>query len=127
MIWRWARRAVQWLGAGVLVLFLILLVISAAHKLANYYIDKDADDKWHLKQGVHADIRFGGQVFHCGSVVAIDAGRHHDAPMNFYDNTNGSLIMQCGGACWGVQYREPAPKLCTACPPPEWTCGADFP
>ena len=44
--------------------------------------------------------------------------------MNFYDSTNGNLIMRCGGACLGEEDR-PAflrafRKVCTACPPPEW-------
>jgi hypothetical protein len=37
-----------------------------------------------------------GKVFHCGTVVAIDSGRHVNRLFNFYDNTNGALIMECG-------------------------------
>lgn len=45
---------------------------------------------------MHADIRLMGKVFHCGTVVAIDSGRHVNRLFNFYDNTNGALIMECG-------------------------------
>jgi hypothetical protein len=113
----------QGLGIGVLVLVLFVLFLSAAGKWTRYFREKDAVDKRNVVEGVHTDIRLMGKAFHCGSVVAIDAGHQVDLPINFYDNTNGKLIMECGFFARG----EPGSKRGEACPPPEWTCGTNFP
>jgi hypothetical protein len=64
---------------------------------------------------------FCNKVVHCGEAVAVSCHPESDGLLNYYDNTNGSLLMRCGGACMGEPGAQ-GPKTCQACPPPEWTC-----
>lgn len=60
------------------------------------------------------------QLTSCGAVTMISCHPEVDGPVMFFDNTSGTLIMACGGACMGGS-GLPGSKLCTACPPPEWS------
>lgn len=82
--------------------------------------------------GVHPAIRVKGylrpngepvcnKVVHCRSLVAVSCQPETDGSLNYYDNTDGSLVMHCGGACMGGR-GSVGSKVCEACPPPEWIC-----
>lgn len=104
---------------GVLMFVLGFITAVVVGKLARSYLAELADESRHVAENVHPDIPLCGKVSHCGSVVAIDCGRHLDGPFNFYDNTNGKLLMDCGFWSRGGL----GSKRGEACPPPEWTCG----
>lgn len=60
------------------------------------------------------------QVTSCGTVTKFSCHPEMDGPVMFFDNASGALIMACGGSCQrGAGL--PGSKLCTACPPPEWS------
>jgi hypothetical protein len=75
------------------------------------------------QQHLHHKIKSCGLITFCGSYVKDSCHPEADGPVRYYNNVDGSLIMNCGGACMG----GPGPsgsKRCTACPPPEWICEA---
>lgn len=57
----------------------------------------------------------------CGDIVMVDCNSSTDGPLTYYNNTNGEVLMYCGGVCLMAQ-KDTDPKKCQACPPPEWTC-----
>lgn len=60
------------------------------------------------------------QVTSCGEVTMISCHPEVDGPEMYFNNISGRLIMACGGACMGGA-GLPDSKLCTACPPPQWS------
>jgi hypothetical protein len=64
---------------------------------------------------------FCNKVVHCGSLVAVSCQPETDGSLEYYNNTDGTLVMRCGGACLGGR-GSLGSKVCEACPPAEWTC-----
>jgi hypothetical protein len=57
----------------------------------------------------------------CGELVRVDCGAAVDGPLHYLERKDGSIVSNCGGACFrpvGAQI-EVCEKLC---PPPGWTC-----
>lgn len=69
--------------------------------------------------GASVSPEYCRQIDSCGTTTRINCNLSTHGPEMFFDNTTGSLIMACGGACeFGPGL--PGSKRCTACPPTEW-------
>jgi hypothetical protein len=67
------------------------------------------------------DASFGcNKTFYCGQLVAVSCHPEVDGLVTYYNNTDATVVMHCGGAC--MMSGPAGSKGCTACPPPEWTC-----
>ena len=70
--------------------------------------------------GASLSPEYCSPVTTCGAVTEISCRPETDGPVMYFDNTTGVLIMACGGSCM-IGAGLPGSKLCTACPPPEWS------
>jgi hypothetical protein len=59
-------------------------------------------------------------ITYCGPYVELTCHPERDGPVDYYNNTNGELIMHCGGGCMNGP-GPPESKMCSVCPPPEWS------
>lgn len=56
----------------------------------------------------------------CNGAVRVNCGMEVDGPQNYYRESDGQLLMKCGGACMAPAQSDPL--ACKACPPSQWTC-----
>jgi len=54
----------------------------------------------------------------CGELVKMDCNSALDGPIYYFDNTQGNILMICGGACMRPNPDEPL--SCNECPLQSW-------
>ena len=63
---------------------------------------------------------FCDKITYCGDYVELSCHPEVDGSLSYYNNTNGVLVMDCGGACMNGQGPAGTTR-CSVCPPPEWS------
>ncbi len=61
------------------------------------------------------------KIERCGDMVSVDCNSALDGPLTYYDNTNGKILMRCGGVCMHPPGFENDPLACKQCPLKAWT------
>jgi hypothetical protein len=62
----------------------------------------------------------GCKVKRCGELIEVSCRPEVDGPVTYFNNSNGAVLMRCGGACDSPAARSADPVACKSCPPKEW-------
>ena len=67
---------------------------------------------------------FCDKITYCGDYVELSCHPEVDGSVSYYNNTDGVLVMHCGGACMNGQ-GPTGTTQCSVRPPPEWSSCTD--